>query len=262
MIRMLIKIIEAIGEKTMGSLSSFYEALKFTFICFAHILNPHSYNPAMRVVLTKQIYFTAIQIIPLFIVMAVFFGSIIIGVVILLAAEYKLQAEIGSIITTFSIDEFSPFFTALLISLRSGTAINTEIAVMKVNNELNTLSNYKIDLIDYLFLPRIIGGVVSVVSLSILFAFIMLGSGYIITLFYMNMDFHTYKYLLISAIDVKDVLTLLFKSIAFGFVIILIPIYSGLKTAKSYTAIPISVLNGMVKLFIAIFLIEVISLII
>ena len=226
------------------------------------MLNPSSYNPAMRVVLTKQIYFTAIQIIPLFIIMAVFFGSIIIGVVILLAAEYKLQGEIGSIIITFAVDEFSPFFTALLISLRSGTAINTEIAVMKVNNELNTLNKYKINLINYLFLPRIIGGVVSVVSLSILFAFIMLGSGYVITLFYMNMDFHTYKYLLINAIEVKDVLTLLFKSIAFGFVVILIPIYSGLKTTKSYTAIPISVLNGMVKLFVAIFLIEVISLII
>ena len=238
---MLIKFIEGIGEKTIDALSSFYEALKFTFICFFHMLNPRSYNPAMRVVLTKQIYFTAIQIIPLFIVMAVFFGSIII---------------------TFAVDEFSPFFTALLISLRSGTAINTEIAVMKVNNELNTLNEYKIDLIDYLFLPRIIGGVVSVVSLSILFAFIMLGSGYIITLFYMNMDFHTYKYLLINAIEVKDVLTLLFKSIAFGFAVILIPLYSGLKTLKSYTAIPISVLNGMVKLFIAIFLIEVLSLII
>jgi phospholipid/cholesterol/gamma-HCH transport system permease protein len=258
----LIKFVEGIGEKTINALSSFYEALKFTFICFFHMLNPRSYNPAMRMVLTKQIYFTAIQIIPLFIVMAVFFGSIIIGVVILLAAEYKLQGEIGSIIITFAVDEFSPFFTALLISLRSGTAINTEIAVMKVNNELNTLNTYKINLIDYLFLPRIIGGVVSVVSLSILFAFIMLGSGYVITLFYMNMDFHTYKYLLISAIEVKDVLTLLFKSIAFGFVVILIPLYSGLKTTKSYTAIPISVLNGMVKLFIAIFLIEVLSLII
>ena len=259
---MLIKFIEGVGETTINMLSSFYEALKFTSICFFHMINPRSYNPAMRIVLTKQIYFTAIQIIPLFIMMAVFFGSIIIGVVILLAAEYKLQGEIGSIIITFAVDEFSPFFTALLISLRSGTAINTEIAVMKVNNELNTLNEYKINIIDYLFLPRIIGGVVSVVSLSILFTFIMLGSGYVITLFYMNMDFHTYKYLLISAIEVKDVLTLLFKSIAFGFVVILIPIYSGLKTARSYTAIPISVLNGMVKLFVAIFLIEVLSLII
>ena len=257
---MILKFIEDVGDKTMGTFSSFYEALKFTFICLIHMVQPRSYNPAMRMVLTKQIYFTAVTIIPLFIMMAFLFGSIIIGAVIALATEYFLQDQIGSIIITFVINEFAPFFTALLISLRSGTAINTEIAVMKVNRELNTLQEYKIDLIDYLFLPRIISGIISVTSLSILFALIMLSSGYIFTLFYMNMDFHTYKYLLISAIEVQNIITLLLKSIAFGFVTMMIPIYSGLKTAKSYTAIPISVLNGMVKLFIAIFIIEVLSL--
>jgi len=258
---MLLKFIENIGNTTIDAISSVYEALKFTFICLLHMLKPHSYNPAMRVVLTKQIYFTTIEIIPLFSIMAIFFGSIIIGVIISLATEYGLQESIGSIIITFVIDEFSPFFTALLISLRSGTAVNTEIAVMNVNKELNTLKEYKIDMIDYLFLPRIIGGMISVVSLSILFATIMLSSGYIYTMFYMNMDFHTYKQLLISAIEVKDLMFLLIKSMAFGFVTMIIPIYSGLSAKKSYTSIPISVLGGMVKLFVALFFIEVLSLV-
>ncbi|PHQ65767.1 MAG: ABC transporter permease [Sulfurimonas sp.] len=257
---MVLRFIEAIGDKTINTLSSFYEAIKFTSICLIHMVQPKSYNPAMRMVLTKQIYFTTVQIIPLFVTMAILFGSVIIGVVISLATQYSLQDEIGSIITNFVIDEFSPFFTALLISLRSGTAVNTEIAVMNVNKELNTLREYKIDLIDYLFLPRIISGMISVVSLSILFAVIMLSSGYVFTLFYMNMDFHTYKYIIINAIEFKDLVILLLKSMAFGFVTMLIPIYSGLKTTNAYTAIPISVLNGMVKLFIALFFIEVLSL--
>lgn len=257
---MLVKFIEGVGEKTIHSFASFFEAINFTLICLAHIFRPRSYNPAMRMVLIKQIYFTAVTIVPLFIVMAVLFGSVIIGVVIALSTEYSLQDKIGSIIITFVVDEFAPFFTALLLSLRSGTAVNTEIAVMNVNKELNTLREYKIDLIDYLFLPRILSGMLSAVSLSILFALIMLSSGYIYTLFYMNMDLHTYKYLLLDAIEFQDLAILFVKSMAFGFVTMLIPIYSGLKTANSYTAIPISVLNGMVKLFIAIFFIEVLSL--
>ncbi|EQB39268.1 ABC transporter permease [Sulfurimonas hongkongensis] len=257
---MVLKFVESIGGKTLEVLASIYEAIKFTFICTAHMLKPQSYNPAMRMVLTKQIYFTTVQIIPLFTTISVLFGSVIIGVIIVLASEYGLQDKIGSILITFIIDEFSPFFTALLISLRSSAAVNTEIAVMGVNNELNTLKRYRIDLIDYLFLPRIISGMISVVSLSILFSFIMLCSGYIFALFYMHMDFHTYKHLLISAIELKDLLALLIKSLAFGFVIMLIPIYSGLETTNAYTAVPVSVLNGMVKLFVAIFFIEVLSL--
>jgi len=256
----ILRFIENIGNRTISSISSVFEALHFTTLCIIHMLNPRSYNPAMRMVLIKQIYFTAVGIIVPFIIMAFLFGSVIIGVVISLATEYSLQDKIGSIIITFVMDEFAPFFTALLISLRSGTAINTEIAVMSVNRELNTLKEYDIDIIDYLFLPRIISGIISVTSLSILFTLIMLSSGYLFTLFYMNMDFHTYKFLLISAIEIKDIVILLLKSIAFGFVTMLIPIYSGLKTGNSYTAIPISVLNGMVKLFIALFFIEVLSL--
>ena len=259
---MLRRVLQSIGERTIRSTYSLYEVVEFIFVCIIHMLNPNSYNPAMRMVLVKQIYFTAVGILPLFISMAVLFGSIIIGVVILLATEFSLQDNIGSIIITFVINEFSPFFTALLISLRSGAAVNTEIAVMNVNKELETLRAYDINLIDYLFLPRIISGMISVTALSIIFAIIMLSSGYLFTLLYMGMDFYTYSQLLINAIEINDLLILLFKGVSFGMLIMLIPIYSGLKTENSYTSIPVSVLNGMVKLFISIFFIEVVSLLI
>jgi len=258
----IVRFIESIGDKAINFILSFYEIIRFTFISIVHLINPNSYNPAMRMVLVKQIYHTSVTILPFFIMLAIFFGSAIIGVVIVLATQYNLQYEIGSIIVTFVIDEFAPFFTALLISLRSATTINTEMAVMNLNKELDTLKEYKIDIINYLVLPRLISGVISSVSLSILFALIMLTSGYIFTLFYMNMDLHTYKYLILNAIMVQDVVTLLLKSIAFGFVIMIIPIYSGLKSVNKNADIPKSILSGMVKLFITIFFIEVLSLII
>jgi len=257
----MLRFLETLGGKTLEVLDSLYGVFHFALLCFMHALNPRSYNPAMRMVLIKQLYFTAVEILPLFISMAVLFGSVIIGVVISLAAAYSLENSMGSILVTFVIDEFAPFFTALLISLRSGAAINTEIAVMQVNNELNTLQKYRIDIIDYLFLPRILSGITSSIFLSLLFAIIMLTSGFVFTFFYMDIDFPTYRYLLLDALGVKDFVLLLVKSFAFGVITMLIPIYSGLKTQKSYTAIPISVLHGMVQLFIALFVIEVISLI-
>ena len=137
----MLRLLEKIGDKTLALVKSFYNAVFFVAECFIHIINPKSYNPAMITVLIKQIYFTAVGILPLFITMSVLFGSIIIGVVISQASQYNLQDQIGSIIINFAVDEFSPFFTALLITLRSSTAVNAEIAVMKVNKELNTLKN-------------------------------------------------------------------------------------------------------------------------
>ena len=172
---MMTAAVESVGDKTLYALYSFYEALHFTALCLAHLVSPRSYNAAMRAVLVRQIYFTAIQVLPMFILVGILFGSIIISYVVSLSIDYSLQAEIGTILVAFVMHEFAPFFTVMLIALRSGAAINTEIAVMHVNNELATLKAFNINVIDYLFLPRIIGGVISIVLLTALFAVIMFG---------------------------------------------------------------------------------------
>lgn len=257
----MLRFIENIGHVSLNAIISFYEILSFSLICIAHMFMPRSYNPAMRMVLTKQIYFTTIGALPIVTVIATIFGSVIIGVVITLANEYNLMEQMGKIIIIFVFDEFSPFVTALLISLRSATAVNTEISLMKVNKELNSLKLYNINLIDYLFLPRIIAGIISVVSLSLLFSIIMISSGYLYVLFYINMDLNNYILLLMNALEIKDFLIAFIKSAILGFIIMLIQINTGQQTGDSYSNIPISVSRGMVKLFIAIFFIEVISLV-
>ena len=100
----IFNVIESIGDITIKFLDAIHEALKFIILCLIHMVNPHSYNSAMRMVLIKQIYFTAVTILPLFIIMATFFGSVVIGVVIVIATKYSLENEIGSIIISFVID--------------------------------------------------------------------------------------------------------------------------------------------------------------
>lgn len=247
---------EIIGTVTLRFYKDITEALYFSKLCIIHLFLPQSYHPAMQSVLLKQIYFTVVQILPSFLLIGILFGSLAIGYVITLAIEFGLKDQIGSILLGFTFYEFAPLFTALLIALRSGAAVNTEIAVMQVSGELNTLKKFDIALIDYLFLPRIISGMISNVALSLLFAILMLVGGYLFTLIYMNMNLQTYTYTIFHSVEIKHLIFLITKSMAFGFVIMLIPIYSGLTTTKTFNAIPIAVLKGMVRLFIAIFTIE------
>ena len=250
------KIFEYIGAKTLDSLKQMRAMLHFAKLCILHLFLPKSYHPAMQSVLLKQIYFTVVQILPGFILIGLLFGSASVGYVISLALDYGLRDQVGSILVSFIFYEFAPLFTALLIALRSGAAVNTEIAVMQVTGELNALKSFNIGLIDYLFLPRIISGMISLVALSLMFSILMLLGGYIFSVVYMNMNMQTYSYLLFNAITLKHLLFLIGKSLAFGFMIMFIPIYYGLNTIKATSAIPISVLKGMVRLFIAIFTIE------
>jgi len=178
------------------------------------------------------------------------------------ALDYGLHDHIGSWIIHLFIHEFAPLITVLLIALRCGAAINTEIAVMKVSNELNTLKSFQIDTISYLFLPRIIAGIISVILLASLLSIIMLLSGYICLLLFIETGAELYIRSLVHAVSVDNFVFLFVNSLLFGFFATLIPIYSGLGTSMNYTGIFIAVLNGMVKLIIVIMCIELILLLI
>jgi phospholipid/cholesterol/gamma-HCH transport system permease protein len=157
------------------------------------------------------------------------------------------------------VTEISPFITVLLIALRSSSAINTEIAVMKVNRELDMLESFNIDLIRYLFIPRILSGMISMVLLSSLFSLVVLSIGLLVSSLIFGTSVDAYTGTLLRSADLADVIIVLIKCATFGFFITLIPIRLGLNASQELTSIPVAVLNGMVKVFQAIVVIEVLS---
>jgi phospholipid/cholesterol/gamma-HCH transport system permease protein len=160
------------------------------------------------------------------------------------------------------VTELSPFLTVLLITLRSASAINTEMAVMKVNREIKTLETFRIDVIDYLVAPRIINGMISIVLLSSLFSIVLVVSGILFSRLIFGMNIDVYTNILLNSTSFSDIFIMLFKCAIYGFFITLIPIRFGLRASHELTSIPIVVSQGMVNVFTAILIIEVLSLLI
>ena len=254
-------IIEYIGKTCLSMAKYLYDTLSFAITVLIRMFQRKNYNSAVKMVLVNQIYFTSLQILPLFIIISVIFGSLVISIVFQVIKALGLADYLGRILMGLVVTELSPFITVLLIALRSSSAINTEIAVMKVNNELKTLDVFNIDVINYLFLPRIINGVVSVVLLSSLFSILALTSGLVFSNLIFGMSVNEYTNVLLKSANFYDIIISLVKCFTFGFFITLIPIRFGMQASNELTSIPIAVLNGMLKVFIAIVLIEVLSLI-
>lgn len=238
------------------------ETFAFAYEVFAHMLAPSTYNPAVRLVLINQIYFTSVQILPLFLTVSIILGTILIGV----AGEYLRSIGMfhffGAMIMGFVVKEVAPFVTVLLIALRSGAAINTEIAVMKVNRELAALEAYDISVIKYLLVPRVLNGIVSIVTLGFIFSICAVISGLMSSRFFFGLSFDDYISLLVDAFSLYDIVIMGLKCAVMGFFIVFIPIKFGMSATQELTSIPIAVLNGMVQVFIAIIVIEVAILII
>jgi phospholipid/cholesterol/gamma-HCH transport system permease protein len=253
--------LEKIGQLAIKSETSFVDTISFARRVLFQIFKKHTYNSAMRQVLINQIYFTSVQILPIFLFVSVILGSLLIGIVFGLLKKLGLTDLFGSVLMGSIVTELCPLFTVLFITLRSASAINTEIAVMKVNGEIRTLETFRIDVINYLLVPRIINGIVSIVMLSSLFSIVMIFSGIVFSRVMFDMSMDVYANILLNSANFSDIFIALAKCAVFGFFVVLIPIRSGLRASSDFTSIPIVVSGGMVNVFTAIIIIEVLSLI-
>jgi phospholipid/cholesterol/gamma-HCH transport system permease protein len=255
----MIAAIATIGRRTVNTFFSLCALLAFVFHVILRLANLRTYNSASRMVFINQLYFTAVQILPLFLFVALTFGSLVNGMAFQVIKDLGLADYLGRLLMGFVVTEVSPFVTVLLIALRSSSAINAEIAVMKVNHEFNTLAIFNIDLIDYLFVPRVLNGMVSMVLLSSLFSLVVLSVGLVVSSVIFGTSVDAYTDTLSNSASLLDMVVVIMKCATFGFFITLIPIRVGLSASMELTSIPVAVLNGMVNVFIAIVVIEVVS---
>jgi len=250
-----------IGRLEINTAKAFIDTISFSGKVIFRMFHPRTYNSAMRMVLVNQIYFTSVQILPVFIFVSIVLGSFLIGIVFQLLKQMGLTGYFGNVLMGLIVAELSPFFTVLFITLRSASAINTEMAVMKVNGEIKTLEIFRIDVINYLLVPRIINGIISLVLLSSLFSIVLMFSGILFSWVIFDISVDVYSNILLSSANFSDMVISLIKCAVFGFFITLIPIRFGLRASQEFTSIPIVVSSGMVNVFTAIIIIEVLSLI-
>ncbi|MDB2562472.1 ABC transporter permease [Sulfurimonas sp.] len=241
---MIAKFINLIGHKTIHVTLSYFEAMLFASLSIINIFIPSNYTSNIYTLLIKQIYQTSIKAIPQFILMAAIFGSIVIGLLIVIASDFNLQIQIGSIIVNFAIKELAPLLTAFFIAYLFSPLIYMQASLLNLKSQTQALHD--------VIIPRILSTIISTITLSILFSMIMLASGYLFVFFIMGMDVHTYEYLIFSSFDIYNIFILLTKSSIFGFIVAVIPLYNGLITLKPK--------HTTSKIFVILFFIEFLSL--
>ncbi len=224
------------------------------------IFSPGTYLYSVRKVIVRQIYFTSLQIIFPFVLTAIFTGFAFTSIFIVFVDITGLNEYFGNFFSNIILLEIAPLFIILFLSLRSGAAICTEIAVMKVNRETETLKTLGIDTIKYLFIPRIVGFTVSAFLLSILFVIIIISSGYLLSFFHFGTDFAIYFNMIARSMSWFAIVVTIVKIIIFAFFISFLAVYSGMQADYTNRSIPIAVLQGMVRIIFSIIIVEVLTL--
>lgn len=250
------------GDGAVHWATMFARTWRFAARALILMLTPSTYNKATRLVIERQIYFTAWQILPGFAAFAALFSVVFIQIVGATASDFGLYEYALELVIRVLVLEIFPLMTALFIALRTGAAINTEVALMQIQNELEALERVGVDPMRVELLPRVVGGTVSVLALTAVSITVALFLAHlmIIELKPWSLPPGIYSFTVAKVLTIPTFLVLLFKTLLFGLAVTVIPISEGLATPKRLYSAPIAVLRGMVRLFFALMLIEVVSL--
>jgi len=167
---------------------------------------------------------------PIAIVIATIAGSVLALQVAARFAQNGADAYVGGLVGLAIIREIGPIFTALAVGARSGTAITSEIANMKVSEQIDALEIMHISPVRYLFVPRVFACVLSLPLLNIIGSFVAVISGMLIARNLIHLHFNKYLDSIWLFIKPYDIRVSLGKSLVFGLLVALICCTLGLQT--------------------------------
>ncbi|MCX7868853.1 MAG: ABC transporter permease, partial [Terrimicrobiaceae bacterium] len=148
---------------------------------------PALLRPPARGVLLKQIYFTGIGALPL-LALAGFLGG-------WLLLHQLFQVMRGDLVFTIEVMRFllvqegSVFLVAMFVLARSGGAMASELAAMRLQGETAQLERWGVNLRAYLVAPRVWGAGLAVAGLVVCVQILVVLGGFAMMSLFANWDF-------------------------------------------------------------------------
>jgi len=235
-------------------------AALFGFACAAAALSPSSYTPQTRAIALRHIYFTAWQVLPGYLLFAGVLSVIVVHITVSATFEFGLSGYAVELVLRAMVLELLPLLTAFFVALRSGSAIGTEIALMRISGELDPAHAADAGPMQREFVPRVIASGIAVASLTILGCTTAVAVAYAAMFGFSPWGLEEYLQVIAHVFTLPALAGFLLKCTLFGFVVAVIPIAGGMGATRDTKSAPLAVMGAMVRLFFALGVIEIASL--
>lgn len=235
-------------------------AARFALTLAAAAISRSTYTAETREVALKQVYFTAWQVLAGYTLFSALMSLLLIEITISSARGFGLAGYALELVFRVLVLEVLPFGTALMVALRSGAAISTEVALMQSSGELDAMQAADIDPLRREFVPRVIAAALSVVSLTVFSCAMALALAYVSMYGFSPWGFTEYTRTIALVFTPAELAGFTLRCFAFGAAVAVIPIAAGIHATRDLKSAPVAVMGGMMRLIIMLSFIEVIAL--
>lgn len=224
------------------------------------VFSPSSYRGAMRQALARHLYFDTVPSLLWFSVLSALVSLVLIRIVVVTAESYGLTQYAFGMVVRVLVLELIPMTAAVFAAVRVTLPNGTEIADLRERGEFDALKSRGIDPLQYEVLPRVASGVFCVLMLAAVSGVLALVLAYLYVYGFTTEGFAIYTRQVGRVFNAPVTMIFALKTFFLALAVALIPIAAVLHEAPR-RARATAELQGLVRLFLVILLIEAVSLV-
>ncbi|MDK2956888.1 MAG: phospholipid/cholesterol/gamma-HCH transport system permease protein [Desulfovibrionales bacterium] len=246
-----------LGRSFLDSASGVKQAVSILDDSMAAVLRLAFLNHAVAWQTARQIVFTGVQAIPVVAGLGLAIGSVAVHFILRYLTEFGGYDYVGKVLTTSVLHEIGPLTVATVLLLRSGAAVISEIGIMQLRGEMNTLEAFGVDRTRFIYVPRLLALSLCAPCLTLIFSLVALVGGFFVLGYLHDITFGSYLDQLVQAATLTSLGIVLFKPMFMGAAAAVVCIRHGAGVTGSQAQIPMMLIRGMMLAMLAILAIEI-----
>jgi phospholipid/cholesterol/gamma-HCH transport system permease protein len=220
----LMPALEHIGDSFLGHMEQAGLMGILLFKALTGILRP----PYDLSAVVKQLLFIGVRSLPVIVVAGAFTGMVLALQFYNTLDRFGTIDLLGSATALALVRELGPVMAALMVVGRAGSAMCSEIGIMRIYEQIDALDCMAIDPYKFLVAPKIVAGIIAMPVLTSIFDVVGIGGGYLVGVVIFGLSEGAYFDSMRTGVEWNDVAMGLYKSILFGLIL------TWISTAKGF----------------------------
>jgi phospholipid/cholesterol/gamma-HCH transport system permease protein len=175
----------------------------------------------------EQMQFVGVGSLPIIMLVGFFSGAVSAQQAIAALRIFNQERFVGATVGISLAQELAPVFTGLMITARAGSGMATELGSMRITEQIDALTTFAVDPIQYLVTPRVIATILMMPIMTMVFNIVGLCGAYLYSIALEHIDLGQFIEQFTYWTDPKDYIIGATKSAVFGVTLSVAACYQG-----------------------------------
>ena len=218
----------------------------------AAAISPSTYTAPVRALAARQLCAASWEVLPGFVVFCAVLGALVIRIIDSTARDFGLAGYSLDLYVRVLVLELVPFFVALFVSVRSGAALGTEVALLRVAGALDRGH----DPLRAELLPRGIGVAAAVLVLTVTGCIVALVTAYAGLYGFSPWGHGAFARAIGSVFEPVVMAGFALKISFFAVAVAVVPVAASVAGSRAMNSVPDAAPRGLVRVFVMLALAE------